>query len=153
LIVKLWKSSGAKKEELGPICWLIAESAGHLPVQASAERNESYDEAWRWFVASPPDLTNALQGAMRSLEEAFTADAANLVGRIFMLQGKNGLAVPFLEEARFLEPRHPYAQGNLALALYALGEKQIATRIAVQACDSSRTPDSLKKNLQNLVTR
>jgi hypothetical protein len=151
LIVKLWKSSGVQREELGRVCWLIAESAGHLPVQASAERNENYDEAWRWFVTSPPDLTNALQSAMQSLEEAFTADAANLVGRILMLQGKNGLAAPFLEEARFLESRHPYAQGNLALALYALGEKKIGARIAIQAVDASSTPDSLKKNLRNLI--
>jgi hypothetical protein len=150
-VVKLWKTDGANANELPPACRLIAESAGHLPVQCSAVRNASFDEAWRQFSASPPDLTNALQLAMQSLEEAFTADAANLAGRIYMLQGKSGLAVPFLEQARFLEPQHPYAQGNLALALYAAGENQIAAKIAIQAIDSPRTPDNLKKSLKKFI--
>lgn len=150
LIAKLWKSGGAKIEELGPACWLVVESAGHLPVLPSAERNASYDEAWREFAASPPDLTNALQHAMQSLQEAFTADAANLIGRILLLQGKSWLAVPFLEQARFLDSEHPYAEGNLALALYAVGEKQIARKIAIQAAASSRIPANLRSQLRIL---
>ena len=150
LIAKLQKTNQGKTDEMGIICRLIVEKTGRLPIKASNERNSQYQEALKQFSAAAPNLTNALQCALRSMEEAVTADAANLAGRIFMIQGKYELAVPFLEQARFLEPNHPYAQANLALVLHALGEKTIAAKIAVQAISSDKTPEAQKKKLKDM---
>ena len=151
LIASIWKTNGTEAEQLPRACRLVVEAAGHLPVQVSTIRNEMYDDAWRWFASSPPNLTNALQRAVQALDAAFTADTVNLIGRILMLQGNHSLAIPFLEQARFLDSEHPYAQGNLALALYAVGEKQTAKRIALQAAACPRTPNNLKNELESLV--
>lgn len=153
LILKLWKVAGVGMEEIRPVCRLIVESAGRLPVQAAAANNINYEEAWRQYTAITPDLTNALHFAMESLEEAFTADAANLVGKIFMLKNKNGAAIPFLEQARALDAEHAYATGNLAFALDGVGEKRLAETMARHAFNSPKTPIAFKEKLAELRNR
>jgi hypothetical protein len=150
LIGKRLEEKSALTKNLPDVCRLILESSGHLPVEASLQANSAYREAWSCFTAPHPNLTNALQHAMESLTESFTADAANLVGRIFMLQGEHELALPFLEQARFLDGNHPYAPSNLALALKSIGENQIAARIAGVAITNSMTPNSVRIKLAPL---
>lgn len=149
--VELAKRAKGKIQELPPTCRLIVESAGHLPVEASAIKTKAYDEAWKLFTAESPNLTNSLQYAIQSLEEGLTADALNLVGRIYMLQGDLVLAIPFLEQARYLESTHPYATGNLALALFAFGEKTIAVNVATSAMGDPRTANDLKNKLNAII--
>ena len=150
LIRRRLEEKSATLKDLSPACRLILESSGHLPVDASPESNKAFREAWGSFTDPHPNLTNALQYAMESLIDGFSADAANLAGRIFMLQGEYELALPFLEQARFLDANHPYAAGNLALALERIGEKQLAATIADAAIANSRTPDSFRIKLAPL---
>lgn len=150
VILRSWKASGVGMEEISPASRLIVESAGRLPVQAVTTSDKNYEQAWKEFAAAPSNLTNALRFAMESLEVEVTADAANLVGRVFMLQNRNGAAIPFLEQARFLDPGHPYAEANLALALHGIGEKSMAEPIARHAANSPTTPAKLKDKLAGL---
>jgi tetratricopeptide (TPR) repeat protein len=132
LILQISQADISKTGQLTPVCRLIIRSAGHLPVSPVEENNEAYKEAWRLFSVSPPNLPMALQLAMASLEKGISADGANLVGRIYMLQGQYALAVPFLEQARFLDHKHPYAQINLEKALRALGENAAAQTLEAE---------------------
>jgi tetratricopeptide (TPR) repeat protein len=150
LIRRLLEQKSSPLDSLPPACRLILESSGHLPVEVSPETNSAFREAWVSFTDPHPNLTNALQYAIESLTEGFSADAANLAGRIFMLQGQSELALPFLEEARFLDGNHPFAAGNLSLALESVGEHQIAARIADAALANSSTPDSVRIKLAPL---
>lgn len=150
LIRRRLEEKSATLKDMSPACRLILESSGHLPVDASPEPNEAFREAWGSFTDPHPNLTNALQYAMESLIDGFGADAANLAGRIFMLQDEYELAIPFLEQARFLDANHPYAAGNLALALESIGENQLAATIADAAIASSRTPGSFRIKLAPL---
>jgi hypothetical protein len=67
-----------------------------------------------------------------------------------MLQDEYELALPFLEQARFLDGNHPYAAGNLAFPLENIGENDIAARIADAAIANSRTSESLRIKLAPL---
>jgi hypothetical protein len=67
-----------------------------------------------------------------------------------MLQGQSELALPFLEESRFLDVNHPFAAGNLSLALETVGEHQLAASIADAALANSNTPDSVRVKLAPL---
>ena len=111
---------------MGPAGQGIIASGGSLPVKPSPVSGAQYDLAWEFFSKSPPDLPAALRSGLLALETHFSADAANLVGRVLMLRGMDAEAVPFLAQAFRLNEHHPYARRNLCHSLMACGQTNVA---------------------------
>jgi len=69
------------------------------------------------------------------LNESINGDTLNLYGSILRRQGFPAIAALLCRQAATLEPSHPYAIINEALAMEALGKVKNAINLAVKAVE------------------
>lgn len=112
---------------------LVYQSAGRIPVRKAACKSPSYDAGVSKFNCRPPQISDALQSFMESLNEDFSADQCNLIGRCMELSGNPAAASVWYRQAVICNASHPYALNNLKRLAQA---KQAAEK----ECDENHKP-------------
>ena len=131
----------------------ILSSGGGFRIADSSSESADYFKAEEAFFSSPPELNAAEALYAKALEDSISSNTCNMLGRCYMLNRSLVKAVSLLTQATSMNPNHPYAAANLALALHANGLTDEAINQAHRALENPDISDFGKNELKNLLNR
>jgi tetratricopeptide (TPR) repeat protein len=131
----------------------ILTSLGGFRLIDSNLKSPAYREGGIAFSSDPPDLISAERLYSKAIEESISSNACNMLGRCYALNGSPVKAVVLLTQAIIINPTHPYAGANLALALQSNGLTDEAINQAHRALENPDISDFGKNELKNLLNR
>lgn len=131
----------------------ILTSLGGFRLIDSNFKSPAYKGGDIAFFSDPPDLISAEILYSKVIEESISSNACNMLGRCYALNGSPVKAVVLLTQAIIINPTHPYAGANLALALQSNGLTDEAINQAHRALENPDISDFGKNELKNLLNR
>ena len=129
----------------------ILSSGGGFRMVDSSSESANYFKADEAFFSSPPELNKAEVLYAKALEDSISSNTCNMLGRCYMLNRSLVKAVPLLTQAISMNPNHPYAATNLALALHMNGQVDEAVRQAHLAMKNPSITEWSKQELESLI--
>jgi hypothetical protein len=132
--------------------FIMSSGGGFRLVDPSGE-SPNYVKAGEAFFFVPPDLKLAEKLYSEALEDLISSNTCNMLGRCYTLNNVPVKAVVLLTQATIMNPKHPYAAANLALALHANGLTDEAINQAHRALENPDISDFGKNELKNLLNR
>ena len=129
----------------------ILSSSGGFRLIDSNLKSPAYERGNTAFFSNPPDLISAEILYSKAIEESVSSNACNMLGRCYALNGSPVKAVVLLTQAIIINPRHPYAGANLALALQTNGLTDEAISQAHRALENPDISEFGKNELKNLL--
>lgn len=129
----------------------ILSSSGGFRLIDSNSKSPAYERGNAAFFSNPPDLISAENLYSEAIEESVSSNVCNMLGRCYALNGSPVKAVVLLTQAIIINPRHPYAGANLALALQENGLTVEAISQAYRALENPDISEFGKNELKNLL--
>lgn len=129
------------------IATIIVRHGGMLLLKENTVRNEKLTQANTAFAQAPVDFDKVRELALQSLLDQTSAEALNLAGRTYEMQGKPNSAAFFYFQAHVTNSKNPYAATNLALVFDKLGKNKDAIRWLREASKNDRLPEWSKQKL------
>lgn len=129
----------------------ILSSGGGFRIVDPSTESANYFKADEAFFSSPPELNIAETLYAKALEDSISSNTCNMLGRCYMLNHSLVKAVSLLTQAAFMNPNHPYAASNLALALHMNGQIDEAVRQAHLAMENPFISEWSKLELESLL--
>ena len=129
----------------------ILSSGGGFRIADSSSESADYFKAEEAFFSSPPELNAAEALYAKALEDSISSNTCNMLGRCYMLNRSLVKAVSLLTQATSMNPNHPYAATNLALALHMNGQVDEAVMQAHLAIKNPSISEWSKLELESLL--
>ena len=129
----------------------ILSSSGGFRLIDSNSKSPAYERGNAAFFSNPPDLISAEHLYSEAIEESVSSNVCNMLGRCYALNESPVKAVVLLTQAIIINPKHPYAGANLALALQANGLTDEATSQAHRALENPDISEFGKNELKHLL--
>lgn len=138
-LIKIVASRSFKYPELPGISFFtqLLKMKRFLPVEGHGLPTDQYwERAKNLFVQDKPNYQKVYSYCIRSLMQAPTADAFNLMGMSLQLMKESRIALLSYGQALQIDPNHPHAAANIAVLAKELGEYKFAQKMASLALQS-----------------
>ncbi len=109
---------------------VIAAAKGDFPSN-NEKRKESFQDAMNAFIKG--DMNEAFPHVLKAFQDSYNADTINLLGAVLRRSGAPHLGLYLCKQAAYMDPEHPFALMNVALAYEALGVKEKSVSYSYKA--------------------